>query len=308
MDVRAAVAEFYHAKHSLSSHTQRGYKTRLSVFVAWCEEQGLQLEGLTARHIRSFIEVVGSREGHHGGPLRKSTLRIYAMTVKVFLSWCIQEEEFEDLVTPKVLRQIQLPRSDQGIIETFTPEQIESLFRATEHQPFPVRDKALLSVLLDAGIRAAELCSLTLNCIWLDADDSYIKVVGKGRKEREIGPLGKTSRIALRRYITRYRNPKEKGEQHVFLNRTGEPLTPSGLGQVIRQLGAAARIKDVRCSAHTCRHFFACSYLLNGGDLYKLSRLMGHTSVKITERYLQAVKSKQARIGQSVLDHLQEKS
>jgi integrase/recombinase XerD len=229
------------------------------------------------------------------------------MTVKVFLSWCIQEEEFEDLVTPKVIRQIQLPRSDQGIIETFTPEQLDMLLKACDKQPFPIREKAMLSLLIDTGIRAAEFCGLTLSCVWLDPDDSYLKVTGKGRKEREV-PLGRAARIALRRYITRYRKPKEKSEQHVFLSRAGEPLTPSGLGQAIRQLASTARIKGVRCSAHTFRHTFACAYLLNGGDLYKLSRLMGHTSVKITERYLSAIRAKQARVGQSVLDHLQEKS
>jgi site-specific recombinase XerD len=304
MEVQEAVAEFCHAKHMLSSHTQRGYSRRLAVFADWCEAQGLQLEALTARHVRAFIDAVSLRTGRHGGPLKQSTLRIYALTVKVFLSWLTQEQEFEAMVSSKVVKHIQLPKSDQTVIETFSPEQIEALFRATEKQPFPVRDKALLAVLLDTGVRAAEFCGLTLSNIWLEADDSYIKVTGKGRKEREIA-LGKTARIALRRYITRYRKPKNKAEQHVFLSRTGEPLTRSGLDQVIRQLAEQARIKT-RASPHVFRHTYAVQYLLNGGDLYKLSRTMGHSSVKITERYVSSMRSRQARQGQSVLDHLRE--
>lgn len=80
----------------------------------------------------------------------------------------------------------------------------------------------------------------------------------------------------------------------------------SGLEQIIRPIGSRARIKGVRVSPHTFRHTYATLYLLNNnGDIYKLSRLMGHTSVKVTERYLGAIKAKQAREGgQSVLDQL----
>ena len=158
-------------------------------------------------------------------------------------------------------------------------------------------------MLLDTGVRASELVGLTLDCTWLDPDDSYLKVMGKGRKEREV-PLGRTARTALRRYITRYRKPRTAAEQHVFLGRTGEPLQVSGLEQIVRPIGQRARIKGVRCSPHTFRHTFACQYLLAGGDIYKLSRIMGHTSVKVTEKYLSSVKAKQARQGESVLDRL----
>lgn len=305
MDVRLAVEEFYFAKRPLSPHTQRQYKVRLSLFVAWCEEQGLALESLSARHVRTFIDVVSKRPGRYGDPVKSSVVQQYAIAVKTFLAWCMKEQDF-DVVSPKVIAQIQLPKCDQTVIETFTPEQLDTLFAAAEKQPYPVRDKAILAVLVDTGVRAAEFSNLTLDCVWLDADDSYLKVTGKGRKEREV-PLGRTARIALRRYITRYRHPKNKGEQRVFLSRTGAPLTQSGLEQVIQQLGASARISGVRCSPHTFRHTFACQYLLSGGDIYKLSRLMGHTSVKITERYLQAVRSKQVRDGRSVLDSLAEK-
>jgi site-specific recombinase XerD len=305
MDVREAYEEFLHAKLPRSRATQRGYRIRLNIFASWCEEHALELQMLTAKHVRAFLEDVGMRQGLKSERLAANTVRQYAMTVKNFLSWCSREEEFEELISTKVVSRVALPRAEQVVIETFTPEQLQALFRALEKQPFPVRDKAILSVLIDTGIRASELCGLVLNCVWLDADDSYIKVLGKGRKEREI-PLGRASRIALRRYITRYRGkPRNQAEQHVFLSRTGEPLTVHGLAELIEHLGEHARIKGVRCSPHTFRHTFACQYLLNGGDIYKLSRLMGHTSVKITERYLQAVNAKQVRReSHSVLDNL----
>jgi site-specific recombinase XerD len=306
MDVREATHEFQQAKLHLSRFTRSGYKQRLAVFASWCEQQGLTLETITVRHVRAFIEDVRKRMGKQGSPVRSTTTRTYAQVIKEFLLWCAKEEEFEEFVSPRLATRVEVPRAERPIIETFTPEQLAALFQAADLQPFAVRDKALLAVLIDTGARVGEICDLTLDCVWLDADDSYIKVTGKGRKEREIA-LGRTARIALRRYITRYRKPKHAGCSHVFLARTGEPLTVSGLQQLIVRLGEDAHIKGVRCSPHTFRHTFACQYLLGGGDIYKLSRLMGHTSVKVTERYLGAIKSKQARQGgHSVLNHLKD--
>jgi site-specific recombinase XerD len=305
MDVRSAVEAFLTARYTISQSTRRGYAVRLGIFAAWCEAHSLPLEQLTARALRQFLEDVAERPGLKGSEhLASSTVHWHAVSVKTFLNWCAQDEEFEDLVSGKTFARLPLPRADITVIETFSVEQLQALLRATDKQLYAQRDKAIVSVLIDTGIRAAELCGLVLKCVWLDTDDSYIRVVGKGRKEREV-PLGRAARIALRRYITRYRHPKDQAEQHVFIARGGTPLTVQGLRQVIEQLGERTRIRDVRVSPHTFRHTFAVQFLLNGGDIYKLSRLMGHTSVKITERYLQAVSAKQARSSNhSVLDNL----
>src|SRR5258706_15636983 len=93
MTVGEAVQEVLAAKRTLSKETQRGYRIRLSLFVTWCEEQKLQLEDLKARHIRNFIEAVSKRTGTKGEPVQSSTVRLYALTVKVFLAWCMREED-----------------------------------------------------------------------------------------------------------------------------------------------------------------------------------------------------------------------
>jgi site-specific recombinase XerD len=113
MDVREAVQEFLHAKHTLSRETQRGYRIRLAAFVTWCEEQGLPLEALTARHIRTFIDAISKRKGIHGDPVQSSTVRLYALTVKVFLSWCMKEEDEDFMISPEVVTRIQLPKADR---------------------------------------------------------------------------------------------------------------------------------------------------------------------------------------------------
>ena len=82
-------------------------------------------------------------------------------------------------------------------------------------------------------------------------------------------------------------------------------MTVTGLDQMLYRLGRRAKIKGVRISAHTWRHTFAINFLTQGGDVYVLSRLMGHESVQVTEVYLRAVKATQARkASKSVLDNL----
>src|SRR5579859_2804880 len=108
----------------------------------------------------------------------------------------------------------------------------------------------------------------------------------QGNKWREVG-LGKASRTALHKYTRRYRKaPKENS--FVFLSRFNQPLTRSGLNQVLYRLAEFAGI-DQRVSAYVWRHTSAVGYLSNGGDVYKLSRLMGHTGIVVTENYLRAL-------------------
>jgi site-specific recombinase XerD len=143
--------------------------------------------------------------------------------------------------------------------------------------------------------------------VHLDPDDPYIKVMGKGQKEREIGPLGELSRGELAHYLGTYRTGAELADP-VFLNRFGRPLTvDGGLEDMIATLGKRANIEGVRCSPHTLRHTYAVSHLLQSGDLFKLSLLMGPTDIETTQIYLRTIQSRQVRNGKSVLDELKVK-
>jgi len=198
-----------------------------------------------------------------------------------------------------------MPKLQEKVIETFSKEQIKAMLAAAEKeysQTLTARDRAIIYILFDTGVRASELCGLTLDNVYLRADDAYIKVLGEGDKWREVG-FGKDARTALHRYMTRYRKGSTT-EQHVFLNRYKQPLTISGLEQIIYRLGKWARVKGVRCSPHTFLHTFAVNYLKATGDIYKLSRIMGHSGVEVTEGYLKAVKNKEVRNSVFVADSL----
>jgi integrase/recombinase XerD len=307
MQVSQAVDEYRYAILRLAPKTQQWYLEKLSVFADWCEQEQIPLENLKAAHIRRFIDELRTRinpQTHK--PISSYTRHGYAQTLKTFLNWCTREEGLDELVSDKLPRRVEMPRIEQKVIETFTADQIKRLFAATEkeyNRSLTMRDRAILAVLLDCGIRASELCGLTMENVFITPNDAYIKVLGKGTKWREC-PVGKEARATLHRYITRYRHAP-KDEPHVFLNRANKPLTPNGLDQILYRLRDWAHIKGVRCSAHTARHTYSVSFLTAGGDIYTLSRLLGHTSVQVTENYLRAFKARDARKkGLSVLDQM----
>lgn len=291
MQLEAARIEFGYAKdHTPAS--QQWYRNRLGAFFTWAGEQGIDaVEGITAPLVRRYLDY--RRPG-----LSSHTLHGHARAIKAFLNWAV----FEGLLDEVVPKRIALPKREQKVIAVFTDDQLDRLFAACE-QP---RDAAILAVLLDTGVRAAELCSLTLDNTHFTPEGAYLLIRGKGRKEREV-PLGRKARQRLHRYI--YRSRPRTTSRAVFVSaQTSGPLTPFGLDELLYRLRDRAgreHFTGIRVSAHTFRHCFAVRSLEAGVDLYRLSRLMGHSSVAVTEGYLKAVTSRQARQGvASVLDSL----
>jgi len=203
-----------------------------------------------------------------------------------------------------MVKRIAMPGVEQKIITIVAPEVFKRLYDACDerYEGYIQRNRAILCLLIDTGIRVSELCTLTLDCVFFSEDDNFVRVYGKGRKQREVG-FGQRTRKALRNYILRYRHAS-KSEVHVFVSHLDGPLTQSGIDQMLRQLASKAGI-TMNIHAHLFRHTFAVNYLKAGGDVYKLSRLLGHASVVITEKYLRAFQQRDARQGNiSVLDSL----
>ncbi|HEX9037669.1 MAG TPA: tyrosine-type recombinase/integrase [Ktedonobacterales bacterium] len=303
MRLTTALEDYRYATLDLSPRTRQWYEEKLRTFQAWAEASGtLDIEDVTPAHVRRYLAYLRENPSPRTGQPRSSyTVRGHAQVIKGFLSWCARE----DLISERIAKRVDLPRVEQKVIETFSPDHLKRLFSAAAKEMTPAliaRDRAILSVLLDTGVRASELCGLTLDNTHLSPDDAYLKVYGKGRKEREVG-LGVNARTTLHRYLNRHRDAPA-AQRHVFLTRYHQLMTVNGLDQLLYRLADWAGVEGVRCSAHTFRHTYAVSYLAAGGDLYKLSRLLGHTSVSTTEHYLRSFSQRDARKGLSVLDSL----
>lgn len=306
--VSQAVEEYRFAILELSPATQTWYARRLAVFAEWCASQSILLETITPAVIRRYIASLRDRENQgkgKGGSLASSTIHGHMRAIRTFLRWC----EAEDLaLSSRAFKNVKMPHIEDKVLEIYTTAQLQALFAACSQEFYPglvSRDQAILSVLLDTGIRAGELCDLLLENVHLTFGDSYLKVQGKGRKEREV-PLGKKATRTLHTYLTRTRKGQATpDEQHVFLSRFHKPMTVNGLDQLLYRLQDWAHFKR-HYGAHTFRHTYAVNYLRAGGDVFKLSRLLGHASVTITtDVYLKAFNALDARTdGPSVLDNL----
>lgn len=315
MDLQAALEEYRYAVLDLTPKTRIWYEQKLRRFGEWCQGEyaksrpgDIPVDAVHATMVRRFLEEYRTTPTHKGKLPSTYTTKGYAQVIKGFFTWCDREGIAPDMVGKRV----RLPRVENNVIKIFSPEQLKRLFAACKQEPYSTlqyRARAMLALLLGTGMRANELCTLTMERLFLDTSqpkNSYVRVKGKGRKEREIGlPVSAVEHIA--RYIRRYRVADECMRE-VFLGRKRIPITPNGLDQWMERLGDWAGITGVRCSPHTLRHTFSVNFLVQVGDLFVLSRILGHTSVATTQIYLQAMSQQQVRqTSFSVLDYINER-
>lgn len=300
--MRDLIHEYLASCTDLSPATQRWYEQHLRIFIDWTEAQGLDMDTLKVAHVTAFINHLRTTNAPRGGDRSDYTLRGYAQCIRTFLAWAARE----DYCSERLAWKVKMPHVTEKVIETLTPDHIAQLLDATNAalvKSLVARDRALLMVLLDTGVRADELCHLTVEDFRRDAGDTYILVrKGKGRKQREIGVGAKTA-TTLSRYIRTHRYALPTVDR-LFTGRAGRPMTPGGVDQLLYRLRDMCHIVGVRVSAHTFRHTFAINYLKQGGDFFKLSRLLGHASTRVTEIYLRAFEQQDARRGANVLEQM----
>lgn len=290
MDVRGAIAEFEYSR-DLTPASRRWYRERLCAFADWLDVA--DVEAITPAHLRGYLAYLHDRPGQRTRHLDTHTLHGHARAIRAFLNWAATEE----LVAATLAKKLPMPRRESKVLPVLSQAQTDAMFAACAKSMQPHRDRAILALLLDTGIRAAELIGLTLDRVRISQEDAYLLVKGKGRKQREVG-LGRRSRMLLHKHV--HRSGITDGL--VFLGRGGDGLEPGGLDQMLYRLRNRAKLGKVRVGAHVWRHTYAYRYMAAGGDLFKLCRLMGHSSVMVTQGYLSAFSAREARRGFSVLD------
>lgn len=305
MDVREALAEYQDARRRMVTEKTLSEAQRiLGSFCDFCEEQSMQLEQIKPRTVDSYLDVFQAT--HHsktGGHVSSHTVFLRSTLIKAFLNWCSQSEEFETYVKSTTVHRISNPKRDFLVKGTFSKAQIHALFQACEvvdvgsekaSAYLRDRDRAMILLLLDTGIRAMELCGLTMQFLFVNPDDPHIKIYGKGSRWREVG-LGKKTREELEHFVNTYRSDAKGTDAPVFLTRHGQPITEGALFHIVKRLGEQAHIEGVRCSPHTFRHSYATFFMQASNDIFRLSRLLGHSSTKQTENYLKSFSQADAR-------------
>ncbi|HUY76988.1 MAG TPA: tyrosine-type recombinase/integrase [Ktedonobacterales bacterium] len=303
MRLTDAIIEFRYAK-DWTTQSRKWYASRLAQFTDWCADQQItDLEQVTPPLVRRYIAYLQNRPARRHEKLGSHTVHGHVRVIRALLNWGVQE----DLVDEKLPKRIQLPKKEEQVLAILSDKQMDMLFAAAQRTHMPLRDTALLALLLDTGCRASELCGLKLTDVTFTPDSAWILVHGKGRKQREVA-LGKRARLALSRYLHRERR---SDLEYVFVGRRGR-LTSFGLDRLLYRLRDAAgaeHFTGVSVAAHRWRHTHAVKSLDAGMDMYVLSKQLGHSEISTTTNYLRAVSARQLRqLTVSPLDVLSMKS
>lgn len=178
-----------------------------------------------------------------------------------------------------------MPKVPDVLVRSLRDPDILRLIAAIHaHSRFPDRDLAILLLMLDTGLRVSETATLMIRD--LDLEGGRCRVMGKGSKERVV-PVGRRARKAIRRYLVASGRFGQL-DGALFGRRGGGQLSVVGLQHLIQRVVAQSSL-SVRCSPHVLRHTFARSFLANGGDVFTLQRILGHSpaSLEVTRRYVQ---------------------
>ena len=283
-----------------------------SSFAAWLAlERGLAAKTLEAygRDIRFFVEFlvargrVDSREITRGdvvdylealrGARKRASTRARAF---VALREFMHHLKLEGLVKVDVAEGLEAPKKNLVLPRVLDEESTNLLVSSVNGtSPRDLRDRAILEMLYDCGLRVSELCSLEVRDFIADAE--VVRCRGKGSKERVV-PMGVSCGQSIRRYLESGRETLVKGntaERHLFVTRLGRAFTRMGIFKLLRERAAAAGLDASVVSPHVLRHCFATHMLAHGADIRAIQDMLGHASISTTQIYTHV---DQARLGE----------
>jgi site-specific recombinase XerD len=236
---------------------------------------------VTGDDLRRFIlylrERAARRNGRGAKNLSPFSVNTYVRAVKAFWGWL----EKTGAITSNPLARVPAPRCPRRVARVYSEEELKSLLRFMAAKP---RQRAIVELFLDSGIRLSELAGLRVDDV--DLSHGSVRVLGKGGKER-YSYFSPMTALSLRDYLDRCR-PEPRGDDYLFLTSTGLPLDKQGIQTSLERLGRAAGL-TMRLSPHKLRHTYATLSLRNGNNLEYVRLTLGHTSIKTTsDAYLAA--------------------
>lgn len=280
MDWRSAIKGFQaylKLEKSLSPNSIEAYSRDIEKLYQYSDAQTVKInpESITLIDLRQFINWVNEL-----GMIPSSQARILS-GIKAFYKYMLME----DIIKNDPSELLESPKIQRKLPDTLSYDDINKLIAAIDlSRPEGVRNKAILEVLYGCGLRVSELTELKLSNLYLDIE--FIKVVGKGSKERLV-PIGGAAVKALKIWIEQVRvhTSIKKGEEDiVFLNRNGSRLSRVYIFMLIKNLAETIGLKKT-ISPHTFRHSFATHLVEGGADLRAVQEMLGHESITTTEIY-----------------------
>jgi integrase/recombinase XerD len=255
------------SEKGLSLNTIAAYQSDLQNFI---KSLGIDnFNAVTIDHIVSFLSIMRSNK------YASATIYRTLITIKVFFKFLKREGIIQENIT----LYLDTPKLGQTIPSILSIAEMEKILTQPDTSTAKgLRDRAILELLYSSGLRVSELCDLTINAV----DDDYVRVMGKGRKERLV-PIGPKALQAIDNYLL-HRGHESAEQQRLFLSSKGKSLDRFTVWKMVKHYAVKAKIKKV-ISPHTFRHSFATHLLDNGADLRIIQEMLGHSHIGSTDRY-----------------------
>jgi integrase/recombinase XerD len=259
-------------ERGLSPHSVSGYLSDLRILAFWAIENGQSPSDLDRDSVSAFLV-----SQHGEGKAPRSIARL-SSALRQFLGFLRMEGEGaagpESVVRP--------PRPPRILPRTLSESQVEALLGGPDTStPLGVRDRAWMELLYASGLRVSELTEIPALAVFLD--EGFLKVMGKGRKERLI-PFGDGAEHWVRAWLNLRSGFKPRSDA-LFVGRLGETLTRQHIWRLLKSYATKAGIRREAVSPHVLRHAFATHLLDHGADLRAVQAMLGHADITTTQIY-----------------------
>jgi len=281
MDFQEAVNRFKShllSERNRSPETVRAYQADLEDFRSYLESSAgwdelTMLASIDGFHVRGFL-------AKRFGKIKKESLGRKLAAVRSFFRFLVRE----GIVPSNPAATIRAPKRDRPLPRALSPDETDRFF--SRNSGMQERDRAIFELLYSSGLRVGELTALKVGDV--DLENGWVRVMGKGKKERYV-PVGSKAVEAVGKYLP-LRSAVEgqfgflAGAEALFLNSRGGPLSSRSVRRILKSFLDAAGL-DRRVSPHAFRHSFATHLLQGGADLRSIQEMLGHSSLSTTQRY-----------------------
>ena len=264
---------------NLSIGSIQQYEKVLKRYFNFCKDHGLSHPGeVKATEIRDYLNGLSVT-------CKPVTQKLHYMALSVFYNFLEREEFIKD----NPMKRIERPKVPLREIQAFNRKEVDILLNAFDKSTFlGYRNFTIMIILFGTGMRLSELSYLSIRDISFEMN--FIRVIGKGNKQRPV-PMSETVKKTILHYLRMRKeyidNHKLLKNHYLLIGRSGQRLEASGIWGIFSKVAKGEKaLQGVRVSPHTFRHTFAKYFILNGGDVFALQRILGHSDITVTKKYI----------------------
>lgn len=266
-EIRQQLSQFLKVKN-YSVHTITNYQRDISRFLNFIDSQGFNFKQLATNQISQWI-IFLRKLGLGNRSIQRNISSLKNFYQYMFKNGFLSSNPFEGVVAPKI---------SDSLPKALSPEDVNKLLSFEPKTIFDYRDKAFLELLYSSGLRVSEAISVNLSSF--ESDFTFVRVVGKGNKERML-PVGKYAKYAIQKWLDIREVSADKDV--LFTNKFGKRITARAMQERLYNLSLRQGMSPV--NPHMLRHSFATHLLESSGDLRSIQEMLGHSSLSTTQIY-----------------------